>query len=938
MPREETREPDEQHERTPWHALSGDEALDRLETSRDGLAEDDVRRRLEEYGPNQLRREERRPWWKRLLAQFNNVLIIILLIAGALTTTLGQWVDAIAIFAVVLINAAIGFIQEGKAESALESIKGMLSPQATVTRDGRRTTIPAEEVVPGDIVSVSSGDRVPADIRLLEARRLRTQEAALTGESEPVDKDTDPVADRTDLADRASMAFAGTMVAQGTGDGVVVETGQHTEIGRISELLQEVEQIETPLLRQLDRFAKVLAIAIIAVAAAMAAYGIFVHGWSFQDMFLAAVGLAVAAIPQGLPALVTITLALGVQRMAKRNAIIRRLPAVETLGSISTIFTDKTGTLTRNEMTAQVIALADGEIEVTGVGFAPEGEFRRGGHGEDGGEAEGERIAPQEAPLLERFLMAGLLCNEAGLERRDGDWGITGDPTEGALVVAAAKAGWDPEEVRGRANRVDAIPFESERKYMATLDEMEGGERVIHVKGAPEVVLGMCSRLVTADGETELDGDAWQQQVKDLSNRGVRVLAVAEKPAGDQADLGDGDVGDGLALLGLVGLLDPPREAAIEAVAKCRSAGIRVKMITGDHVRTARAVAWQLGLSGPDGGEPPALTGSEIDRLDLEGLRSAALSIDVFARTTPAHKLHLVEALQAADEVVAMTGDGINDAPALKRADVGVAMGHKGTQAASEAAEMVLADDNFASIASAVEEGRTAYDNIRKAILFILPTNGGQAMTILLAVALGWMLPITPLQILWVNMVTAVTLALALAFERTEPGVMARPPRLRHEPLLSAFLVWRITFVSLLLLVGTFGLFSWYRAQGLDIETARAIAVNTLVVGEAVYLLNSRRIYESALTRASLAGIGLPLAAIAAVLAIQLPFTYWPPMQLLFGTAGLAPEHWGQIAAFSVALFMAVEAEKALVRRLAPPRREPARATLGGPAGAASGE
>jgi magnesium-transporting ATPase (P-type) len=918
MPREETREPDQQHERTPWHALSGDEALDRLETSRDGLPEDDVRRRLEEYGPNQLRREERRPWWKRLLAQFNNVLIIILLIAGALTTALGQWVDAIAIFAVVLINAAIGFIQEGKAESALESIKGMLSPQATVTRDGRRTTIPAEEVVPGDIVSVSSGDRVPADIRLLEARRLRTQEAALTGESEPVDKDTDPVADRTDLADRASMAFAGTMVAQGTGDGVVVETGQHTEIGRISELLQKVEQIETPLLRQLDRFAKVLAIAIIAVAAAMAAYGIFVHGWSFQDMFLAAVGLAVAAIPQGLPALVTITLALGVQRMAKRNAIIRRLPAVETLGSISTIFTDKTGTLTRNEMTAQVIALADGEIEVTGVGFAPEGEFRRGGHGEDGGEAEGERIAPRDAPLLERFLMAGLLCNEAGLERRDGDWGITGDPTEGALVVAAAKAGWDPEEVRGRANRVDAIPFESERKYMATLDEMAGGERIIHVKGAPEVVLGMCSRLVTADGETELDGDAWQQQVRDLSNRGVRVLAVAEKPAGDQAALGDGDVGDGLALLGLVGLLDPPREAAIEAVAKCRSAGIRVKMITGDHALTARAIGEQLGLEHTD----RAIAGHELVETPREELHTLAEDVDVFARAAPEHKLWLVEAQQAQGRICAMTGDGVNDAPALKRADIGVAMGIQGTEAAKDASEMVLADDNFASIANAVEEGRTVYDNIRKAITFLLPSNGGEALSILGAVLLATALPITPVQILWVNMVTAVTLGLALAFEPAEDNVMARKPRDPGAPILNPFLVWRVVFVSLLLVSAVFGMFLYITWQGGDTDVARSLAVNMLVAGEIVYLFNIRLLTDRSLSVKGLIGSRAALIATALVIAAQLLWTYTTPMQLLFGSAPLSLWHWGMIAAAALAMFLIIEIEKTVWRQINRRRQE----------------
>jgi magnesium-transporting ATPase (P-type) len=912
----------EDQDRTPWHALSGEDALGRLDSARDGLPEDDARRRLEEYGPNQLRREERRPWWKRLLAQFNNVLIVILLIAGALTTALGQWVDAIAIFAVVLINAAIGFIQEGKAESALESIKGMLSPQATVTRGGRRTTVPAEEVVPGDIVSVSSGDRVPADIRLLQARQLRTQEAALTGESEAVDKAADPVPENADLADRASMAFAGTIVAQGTADGVVVETGQRTEIGRISEMLQQVEEIQTPLLRQLDRFAKVLAIAIVAVAAAMAAYGILVLGWSFRDMFLAAVGLAVAAIPQGLPALVTITLALGVQRMAKRNAIIRRLPAVETLGSVSAIFTDKTGTLTRNEMTAQVVALADGEVHVTGVGFAPEGSFHRNGRGGDGGDGdrgESAPIEPHDDPLLERFLMAGLLCNEAGLERRDGEWGIAGDPTEGALVVAAAKAGWDPEEVRGRANRVDAIPFESERKYMATLDERpEDGGRVVHVKGAPEVVLGMCDRLATREGDTELDREGWQRRVQDLSNRGVRVLAVAEKPAGDRSDLAEDDVGEGLALLGLVGLLDPPRDAAIDAVAKCRSAGIRVKMITGDHALTARAIGEQLGLEHTD----KAMVGQDLAGMPRGDLPEHAEEVDVFARAAPEHKLWLVEALQARGRICAMTGDGVNDAPALKRADVGVAMGLQGTEAAKDASEMVLADDNFASIANAVEEGRTVYDNIRKAITFLLPSNGGEALSILGAVLLATALPITPVQILWVNMVTAVTLGLALAFEPAEENVMARRPRDPDAPILNPFLVWRVLFVSLLLVSAVFGMFLYESGQGAGTEVARSLAVNMLVAGEIVYLFNIRFLTERSLSIKGLTGSRPALIATALVIVAQLLWTYTGPMQFLFGSAPLALHHWGMIAAAALAIFLIIEIEKTVWRHLRAGRQQ----------------
>ncbi|NBB82215.1 MAG: HAD-IC family P-type ATPase, partial [Alphaproteobacteria bacterium] len=622
-------------------------------------------------------------------------------------------------------------------------------------------------------------------------------------------------------------------------------------------------------------------------------------------------------------------LAIGVTRMARRSAIIRRLPAVETLGSVGVICSDKTGTLTRNELTVQSVVTAEHPYRVTGAGYDPAGEFR----------LEGEPVDLAGHPDLQLAARAAMLCNDAELsppeEGAAAGWRLHGNPTDGALLAVGMKAGYRAEFEREALTRTDVIPFESEHKFMATLHHDHAGHGTVFVKGAPERILAMCAFQRQGGEDHAIDPVAWHERIDALAADGQRVIAVACRSADpERRALTFADVEGGLTLLALFGLIDPPRPEAIRAVAQCRNAGIRVKMITGDHARTARAVAGQLGMGD---GAARALTGADLDALDTQGLAKAVLSTDVFARTTPAHKLHLVEALQQADQVVAMTGDGVNDAPALKRADVGVAMGNKGTQAASEAAEMVLADDNFASIASAVEEGRTVYDNIKKAILFILPTNGGQAFIILLAVALGLVLPITPLQILWVNMVTAVTLALALAFEPAEPGVMARPPRLRHDPLLSLFLVWRIVFVSCVLVAGAFGLFAWHWAQGMDVETARTIAVNTLVMGEAAYLLNSRRLHGPALAPASLPGIGLPLAAIAGVLAIQLVFTYWAPMQLLFGTAGLAPEHWGQIAVFALALFVAVEAEKALVRRLAPPRRGPAKPHLGPPAGAPTG-
>ncbi len=886
--------------RTAWHALGADDVLDRLSASREGLSDDDARQRLEEHGPNQLRQKKSKPWWKRLLEQFNNVLILVLVGAGVVTFLIGQTIDSAAILGVVIINALIGFVQEGKAEKALESIKKMLSPEATVKRNGRKTSIPAEDVVPGDIVSIESGDRVPADLRLLETRRLRTQEAALTGESEAVDKGVDPVEEDADLGDRLSVAHAGTMVAQGTADGVVVRTGRHTEIGQISEMLEEVEELETPLLRKLDHFGRLLTIGIVVLAVVSFGIGWGLRDYSATEMFLASVAIAVAAIPSGLPAIVSITLALGVQSMAKRNAIIRRLPAVETLGAVTTIFSDKTGTLTRNEMTAQAIALADGEVAISGVGFAPDGTFSR----------DDQDITPDDDSLLRRLLTAGVLCNDADMVREDDDWTIRGDPTEGAFIVAAAKAGWSPDDLRETARRLDSIPFESERKYMATLDDMGEEGTVIHIKGAPEVILDRCTKVAGRDGEQDFDADAWGKKIEDLSSRGYRVLALAERRS-DTDTLSEEEAEGDLVLLGLVGLLDPPRKAAIKAVETCRNAGIRVKMVTGDHKLTARAIGSQLGLEQTD----EAMTGKELADVSDEDLKDLVARIDVFARAAPEHKLRLVKAIQADGEVCAMTGDGVNDAPALKQADVGVAMGIEGTEAAKEAAEMVLADDNFASIANAVEEGRKVYDNIRKSITFLLPSNGGEALVILGAVAAGIALPITPVQILWVNMITAVTLGMALAFEPAEGDLMDRPPRATDEPILDRFLIGRIVLVSVLLLVAVLSIFTWQRAMGVEIEVARTLAVNILVAGEIFYVFNCRRLLARSFSLEGLIGSRALLIAVGVVVVLQLAFTYAPPLQTLFGTGPLEAIQWAYVLGAGAAVFIIVEAEKALRRR-----------------------
>jgi magnesium-transporting ATPase (P-type) len=883
-----------------WHALAVEEVSQLLGTRLTGLTDTEATERLSRYGLNRLTPQKQRGPVMRFLLQFHNLLIYVLIGAAVVTALLGHWVDTSVIAGVVLINAIIGFVQEGKAERALEAIRNLLSPQATVLCDGKQVMLPAEELVPGDVVVLQSGDKVAADLRLAWGKSLRIDEAMLTGESVPVEKDVAPVAERTALGDRSCMAYAGTLVTYGQGRGLVVATGDATEIGRISAMLKEVETLTTPLLRQLAAFGRWLTLAIIAMAVAAFAFGVLVHGYSMTEMFMASVGLAVAAIPEGLPAIMTITLAIGVQRMAQRHAIIRRLPAVETLGSVTTICSDKTGTLTRNEMTAQTLATAEHLFEVSGVGYDPHGAFS----------LQGQELALQDHPELLELGRAVLLCNDAEVYREDSGWRLRGDPTEGALMTVAMKAGLDLPFEREAFPRLDVIPFESEHRFMATLHHDHAGHAFVYLKGAPERVLEMCHRERRPGGDFPLDMDHWHQRIGAIASRGQRPLAVARKVMpGDQHLLRFEDVEGELTLLGLFGLTDPPREEAILAVRQCQEAGIWVKMITGDHALTARAIGRSLGIG--DGAR--ALTGTELDEIPDEDLRAAALEVDVFARATPEHKLRLVQALQAEGEIVAMTGDGVNDAPALKRADIGIAMGIKGTEVAKEAAEMVLTDDNFASIAHAVEEGRTVYDNLKKAIVFILPTNGGEAFALIAAILFGLTLPITPVQILWVNMITTVTLALALGFEPPESAVMRRPPRDPAAPLLSGFLVWRIAFVSLIILAGTLGLFLWDLAQGVSIDYARTVAVNTLVMYEAFYLLNTRYIAASVLSREGILGNRYVLLAIGLVLGFQLLFTYLGPMQHLFGTEALEAREWGRILLVGATVFVLVELEKAVL-------------------------
>ncbi len=791
-------------------------------------------------------------------------------------------------------------MQEGKAEQALEAVSAMLGSHATVLRDGEWHEIDAAGLVPGDIVLLESGARVPADLRLVRVKNLHVNEAALTGESVASGKNTEPVAASASIGDRHGMAYSGTVVSVGQAHGVVVTTGKATEIGRIGTLVGEVQTLATPLTRRLDQFARRITLFIVGLGLITFLYGHFLRGMPLLEIFLAVVGLVVAAIPEGLPAIVTIVLAIGTRNMARNKAIVRRLPAVETLGSVTVICSDKTGTLTKNEMTAVRVMLPGHTLEVSGAGYAPEGGFQRDGEAAD---------AEQDAELRE-LARCALLCNNAQLQYDEAaGWQLVGDPTEGALLSLARKAGLDPHQAVAATPRVDEIPFESEHRYMATLHHDHEGHAFVLLKGAPERVLELCTQ--TGAGQP-IDRSAWEQRMDEAAGAGQRVLALAScaMPAGTSA-LSVDDINPRFSLLGLAGLIDPPREEAIAAVAECQRAGLRVKMITGDHAVTAAAIGRQLGLNADQ-----VLTGETVQGLDDTALRRRALDTNVIARASPEHKLRLVRALQAEGELVAMTGDGVNDAPALKTADIGVAMGHKGTDAAREAADLVLTDDNFATIAGAVREGRVVFDNIKKALLFMLPTNGGEAGVILLAVFAGLTLPVTAGQVLWVNMVTAVTLALALAFEPAEPGVMRRPPRPPSEPLVTKVLAFRIAYVSLLMIVVTFTAFEWELARGSSVETARTAAVNMLVIGELVYLFNVRHFTISAFSRDILTGNPVALWMCALLIVFQLAFTYAPPLQQLFQTAALDAASWAVILTLGGLKFLAVEAEKAVWRRL----------------------
>ncbi len=919
------------------HRLSIDDTVGALGTDLErGLTASDVQVRLAEYGANTITPARGPGTLRRVLAQFNEPLVIILIAAGAVTAALGEWVDAGVIFGVVVINAIIGFLQEAKAVKAIEALSRVMVSEATVVRDGRRVRLSATELVPGDVVILQAGDKVPADMRLTYSRDLRIDESALTGESLPVDKLVDPLPEETALADRANMAYASTLTTAGQGAGVVVTTGDATEVGRISRLIATAHEIKTPLTQKIAEFSRLLLYIILGMAAITAIVGV-IRGEPLVDMFLAAVALAVGAIPEGLPAAVTITLAIGVSRMARRRAIIRKLPAVETLGSTTVICSDKTGTLTENQMTVQRIVAGNSVYHVTGGGYDPEGTIVTS--------AEVLETAPRDesaasaiVPGLIELLRAGALCNDSSLYQEEGLWRISGDPTEGALIVVAAKAGLGHEELGHLFPRMDTVPFESAHQYMATLhrvvsprglqtaphptgDSAVAQAGVVYVKGAVEKVVPRCEFELASDGSLiRVRKQRIEDLASEMASQGLRVLAFAHKhlPA-DIGEITHLHVETGLVFLGLQGMIDPPRAEARAAVKACHTAGVQVKMITGDHVLTAAAIARQLNLRPPGSAgmdDTTPLDGTLLATISDVDLADTAEKTTVFARVTPEQKLRLVNALQSRGHIVAMTGDGVNDAPALRQADIGVAMGVTGTEVAKEAADMILTDDNFASIEAAVEEGRGVFDNLTKFIAWTLPTNLGEGLVILAAIFAGVALPILPVQILWINMTTAVLLGLMLAFEPKEDGIMQRPPRAPNTPILDRVLIGRIGLVGVLLLAGAFGLFEYAEQTGYSLEEARTVAVNVFVFGQMFYLFNCRSLTAPSWT-VSLRTNHFVLGGVGLMVALQLLITYLPGMNRLFKTAPISLAAWAWIMGVGIGIHVIVEIEKAIRRRIA---------------------
>ena len=897
-----------------WHAITYSEVFESVNSTGKGLTSEEAKMRFHLYGPNEIKRKRKDGPLTVLWRQIDNPLIWVLIGSGLLAVLLGKITDGLVVLAVVVINTIIGFIQEYKAGKAIEALSEMVPENATVHRDGRKVPIPVSEIVPGDVVELEAGERVSADMRLIRQKNLTVEEAALTGESVPSRKWVEPVTPEASLGDRNCMAYSGTLVATGTATAVVVATGMSTELGKISDMLSETTDLQTPLTQKLAVIGKYLTIGIITITVVIMVIGVvratsqgIAVGMALKDSLIFAIALAVGAIPEGLPAVVTIALAIGVQRMARRNAIIRKLPAVETLGSTTVICSDKTGTLTRNEMTISELWTVKHNVQVTGVGYNPHGIFKQNGN-------KAERL-PEE---IKKLLEDAVLCSDAGIKTEGDGFSVTGDPTEVALIVAAAKAKLDVDKIRRDHPRKDVIPFDSESKFMATLNQNES--QYLIIKGAPEVILKRCHRHFTGE---PVETEKVLEQIERMGEKGMRVLAVAEKKREGYktSELSKRELENGFEFAGLMGMIDPPRAEAIEAIRACHDAGIVVKMITGDHHATARSIGMEIGLSA----KGDTVTGRELTVMDDNTLAEAVKSTHIFARVAPEHKLRLVKALQAGNHIVAMTGDGVNDAPSLKQSNIGIAMGITGTSVSKESADIVLADDNFASISAAVEEGRRVYDNLLKSLAFLLPTNLGLAFILIYAILFfpfnlvtnELLLPMLPKQLLWINLVAAVALALPLAYEVKEPNVMKRPPRNPNSPLFNRFVTFRVVFVSLFMTAGTIVLFNLYHThsleEGLSPVFARAkaqtIAVTFVILFQIFYMLNCRSLRNS-LIRIGFISNPKVFLGIGAVLLLQALFIYAPVMHSIFNTT---PLNWKELmlaAIFGFAIFPVIASEK----------------------------
>ncbi|RPI77470.1 MAG: cation-transporting P-type ATPase [Desulfobacteraceae bacterium] len=892
-----------------WHNLTEMDTLANVESSiQSGLSDQEVTRRKGVFGENVITQKKGTHPIILFLMQFNQPLVYILLIASVITAILSEWADSSVIFGVVLVNAIIGFIQESKAVKAIESLAKSMVAEATVIRNGNKQRIRASELTIGDVVVLQSGDKVPADLRILQLRELQIDESTLTGESVPVIKQTQSLPPDIVLADRTNMGYSSTLVTYGTGTGIVAAIGNNTEVGRINTMISSADVLATPLTKSIARFSALLLYVIIGLALATFLVG-FLRGESLLELYMAAVALAVGAIPEGLPAALTITLAIGVSKMAKRNAIIRKLPAVETLGSTSIICSDKTGTLTQNQMTVEKIYAGGKLFDVSGVGYAPQGEFS----------LNGTMIPPGGNRSLEECLIAGMLCNDSNLVSNGDGWKIEGDPTEGALITSARKAGISKESLALKLPRTDTIPFESQHQYMATLHkDTDASTAVIYMKGSMESVLSRCTDVFLPAGVAgPLDMEASHAAARELARKGLRVLAFARKQCEPGASaVSHADLSGGMTFLGFQAMIDPPRPEAIAAVRVCKTAGIGVKMITGDHELTALAIARKIGITDEDSAneQDAVLNGKRISELPDNDLIIRARHTSVFARVAPEDKLRLVKALQANGDIIAMTGDGVNDAPSLRQANIGIAMGITGTDVAKETADMILTDDNFASIEAAVEEGRGVYDNLVKFITWTLPTNFGEGLVILAAIVAGVALPILPVQLLWINMTTAVLLGLMLAFEPKETGIMSRPPRPSKEPILTKPLIIRICSVGVLLCVGAFGLFEMALQSGRSEAVARSIATSVFVFGELFYLFSCRSLQISILKLNPFGNKHL-IAGVLTMSVLQVLFVYAPFMNAAFHSAPLLPLDWLYIIGVGLAILFLIEIEKSVQYR-----------------------